>query len=90
MQVISLKLGSNLLQDIDSSLKKNGYSTRTEFIREAIRERLNDLEREKALKNLKKYFGAGASKKQTTEEELDRIRDKVFRKHAKKFGIKLD
>ena len=48
MEVISLKMESELLKEIDSSLKKNKYSTRTEFIRDSIRRRLTDLEKQKS------------------------------------------
>jgi len=42
----------NLLNKIDSSLRKNGYSTRTEFIRDSIRHRLSEQEKKKQLENL--------------------------------------
>ena len=50
MESISLKLEPSILTEIDQSLQKHRYSTRTEFIRDAIREKLSDLERETMLK----------------------------------------
>jgi len=46
MQIISLKIKFDILKRIDSSLEDYNFSTRTEFIREAIRDKLNKLENE--------------------------------------------
>lgn len=47
MEIITIKMEQELLKEIDSSLKENLYSTRTEFIRAAIREKVKQLEKEK-------------------------------------------
>ena len=41
-----------LLKDIDFLIKNYRYSTRTEFIRDAIRAKLNELDKEEAIKQL--------------------------------------
>ncbi len=71
--MVSLKLEKNILKEIDANLIKRRYSTRTEFIREAIREKIKELEKEELLK---KYYGA--SKRKTTDEELHRVRQAAF------------
>lgn len=86
MEAISLKLESTLLNDIDKNLKKHRYSTRTEFIRDAIRDRLVDLEKEESLMKLRKYFGA--SKKKTTDEEFRKLRDKVGEQYFRELEAK--
>ena len=43
-----------ILQEIDQQLIKHRYSTRTEFIRDAIREKLSELEQQEVLKELAK------------------------------------
>ena len=58
MQTISLKMENKLLKDIDKTIKKHRYSTRTEFIRDSMRRRLIDLEKEEAIIRLKKLYGA--------------------------------
>jgi len=57
-------------------MKKNWYSTKTEFIREAIREKVIKLEKQEMLKNSKRLFGS--SKRKTTDEELHKAREKSF------------
>lgn len=73
---------------MDIIIKENYYSTRSDFIREAIRDKLKELEKKRAIKKLEKYLGC--MKKKTTYQEERRIREEVGKKYAKKFGIKLD
>ena len=68
---------SKLLKDVDNTIKKHRYSTRTEFIRDSMRRRLIDLEKEEAIIRLKKLYGA--SKRKTTDEELHKAREKAFK-----------
>jgi len=86
MEVISLKLENELLNEIDHKLVKYRYGTRTEFIRDAIREKLSDLEKERLLKELTKI--KGSSKHKTTDEQLHKIGDKAFEILEKKFNAK--
>lgn len=65
-----------LLSEIDKKLAKHRYSTRTEFIRDAIREKLSDLEKEDILKELVKL--KGSSKHKTSDEQLHAAREKAF------------
>lgn len=82
MDMISLKMDEKMLKDMDNALKNNWYSTRTEFIREAIREKLSEIEREEAIKKLAAMRGAFKPKhklsKEEEEEKYDRIRQEVF------------
>ncbi|MGA2130235.1 MAG: ribbon-helix-helix domain-containing protein [Candidatus Pacearchaeota archaeon] len=43
METISLKLEKAFLQEIEKVMKKHNYTTKTEFIREAIRDKLKEL-----------------------------------------------
>lgn len=83
METISLKLEEGLLREVDQKLKKNRYSTRTEFIRDAIREKLSDLEKDEILKSLVKL--RGSSKRKTSDEQLHIAREKAFEELEKKF-----
>lgn len=44
MENISLKLEKEFLKTIEAIMKKHNYMTKTEFIREAIREKVKRLE----------------------------------------------
>jgi metal-responsive CopG/Arc/MetJ family transcriptional regulator len=83
MEAISLKLDKTLLNEIDSNLHKHRYSTRTEFIRDSIRRRLSDLEKDKLLKLVDKMHGS--SKKKTTDEELHEAGEIAFKQLEEKF-----
>jgi len=85
METISLKMDDIMLQDIDSALKNNRYSTRTEFIRDSIRTKLNNIEKNEVIKKLASFKGSLKSKK--SEAEAGEI---AIRKIAKKLNVKLD
>ena len=76
MQVVSIKMEESLLKEIDGFLKKNRYATRTEFIRDAIRSKLTQKEKDDILKHLRTIIGA--SGKKTSDKELHAIREKAF------------
>ena len=79
METISIKLEEDFVETIEKVMKKHNYTTKTEFIREAMRERIKDLEKEEALLRLEKAYGAGAEKKRSvTDKELHRAREKAF------------
>jgi metal-responsive CopG/Arc/MetJ family transcriptional regulator len=83
METISLKLEDGLLSELDQKLSRNRYSTRTEFIRDAIREKLSDLEKDEILRSLAKL--RGSSSRKTTDKQLHDAREKAFEQLEKKF-----
>jgi Arc/MetJ-type ribon-helix-helix transcriptional regulator len=97
MEAVCVRLDKKTIRAIESSIKGNHYGTRTDFIREAIRDKLTVEERKQiALRNLDKYFGAAKRKvsdeeyEQVRDEEYEQVRDQVARKYAKRFGITLE
>ncbi|MBN1376963.1 hypothetical protein JW949_01370 [Candidatus Woesearchaeota archaeon] len=89
MQTISLKIGNKLISQMKKTIDSNGYSTKTEFIREAIRDKIREKEKEMAIRRLEELKGF-AKNKHVTDEDLHKTGEKVARKYAKKFGIDLD
>jgi len=87
MEAISLKLEKEMLRNIDGSLKRHNFGTRTEFIRGAIRDKLEGLSREELIQKFLKT--AGKAKKKTTYEENRRTREQVVREMAKEKGWEL-
>jgi metal-responsive CopG/Arc/MetJ family transcriptional regulator len=77
MEAVCIKLEDDFLQDIEKIRKKFRYTTKTEFIREAIRDKIKDLEKEEALMMASRLYGA--SKRKTTDIELHKAREKAFR-----------
>ena len=86
MQTVCLKMENNLLKEIDSKIKSNRYSTRTEFIRDAIRDKLSQLEKDEAIRNLEKLKG---SIKRKSKISYEKARELAFKEHTKRFDINL-
>jgi len=81
METISIRFENEFLHDIKKVMKTHRYVTKAEFIREAIRDKIKDLEKEKALMRLEKAYGA--SKRRTTQTELEKAKKKAFEDMAK-------
>ena len=86
MESITIKVDDALMDEIEIAMKPL-YSTKTEFIREAIRDKIQELRRERVVEALRNSFGK--VKKKTSDRELERIRETVFAAYAKKRGITL-
>lgn len=71
MENISLKLERNFLSAIEKVMKKHNYMTKTEFIRESIRDKIRRLEEKEILED--KDLMA-----QIKESEKNRKKGKVF------------
>ncbi|MBI5393412.1 ribbon-helix-helix protein, CopG family [Candidatus Woesearchaeota archaeon] len=76
METISLKLEKEFAEELQNIMRKHRYTTKTEFIREAMRERIKQLEKEYALIKLRNIYGS--SKRKTSRKELDDAKDKAF------------
>ena len=88
METVTFKLQEDVIKKIDTVLKPLHFSNRTEFIRESIRDKLNSIEKDVVLQQLALF--KGASKRKTSDKELHKIREKVFKEYTKKFNVKLD
>ena len=82
-----MKLEENMLKNIDSTIYKHNFSTRTEFIRTAIREKLIDLDKEEAIKAILRT--RGIVKTQTTDAERRKIREQALAEMIEEKGWKL-
>lgn len=80
--MITLKLERNFLRDIDATVKKQNYQNRTEFIRNALRDKIEQAKTRDAIDEIIKL--KGKSNKKTSEKELKELREKAFRELEKK------
>jgi len=76
METLSIKLDEEFADEINKLMHKHHYTTKTEFIREAIRDKVKELEKEEALKRARKFYGAAKIK--TTDKELHKAGEKAF------------
>lgn len=74
--MISLKLERNFLKDIDNIVKIQNYQNRTEFIRNALREKIEQTQKQEAIKKIAQL--KGASNKKTSKEKFEKLRKKAF------------
>jgi len=81
-EMITVKLEDTFLEDIDRIVKKEGYQNRTEFIRAALRERIEKIKLKDAMMSLAPL--RGAAKKKTSEKEYEDIRKRAFEEISKK------
>ncbi len=81
-EMITVKLEDVFLNDIDSIVKNAGYQNRTEFIRNALREKIEEIKLKKAMMELAHL--KGSVKKKMTEESYEKIRARAFEEISKK------
>ena len=81
MEAICVKLDKDTIKVMDRRIKEHHYGTRTDFVREAIREKLRKLNIDKAMKELS--YLKGSAKKKVTSEEYERVREEAFEELAR-------
>lgn len=81
MESITIKVESDFADEIEKAMRPM-YSTKTEFIREAIRDKISSLREQK----LRQYLGS--SKTKTSPEEEERQRKEAADFFKNKFRLK--
>lgn len=77
MEVVTIKFQEDILKKIDETIVEYNFNSRTEFFREAVRDKLAELDKETLLKEFLKFRGK-ASKK-TTPEQNRKTKQEVSR-----------
>ena len=83
METVSIKLEDGFAKNVEKTMKKHNYTTKTEFIREAIRDKIKELETQEALKRVDRLYGASRIK--TTDRQLHAARERAFEELEKEF-----
>ena len=81
-KMITLKLDNIFLNDVDKIIKNEGYQNRTEFIRNALREKIEEIKLKKAMIELAHL--KGKVKKKTNVNDYEKIRTQAFEKISQK------
>ncbi len=84
METVTVKFQKDVLKKIDKTMKEHSYSTRTDFIREAIRDKLDDLDRDELIKEFLKFKGSAKTK--TSDKRLREIREEAYLALCKRKG----
>ena len=75
METVTVKFQEDVLKKIDGSIAEHNFNSRTEFIREAVRDKITELNREDLIQEFLKF--RGKAKKKTTYEENRKTREIV-------------
>jgi len=75
MENVSVKFQEDVLKKIDTSISQHNFNSRTEFIRDAVRDKLANLNKEDLMKEFLKF--RGKAPKKTTDEERRKTREQV-------------
>ena len=90
MEATTVKFEEEFSVRIEKAMEKHHYATKAEFIREALREKLINLEKQEYMMRAFRLFGAGREKHgNVTDEDLHKTREKVAREMAKELGVEL-
>jgi len=84
MEGITVRFQEEILKRMDGAIEKFNYNSRTEFIREAVRDKLAGLTREQAIE---KFLALRGTAKVKSKPEDDEKRKWEF---SKEFGEMLD
>jgi len=80
-ELVTFKMNRKFLKEVDDTVKNSSFHNRTEFIRNALRENVDKIKLKKAMQEIAHL--KGASGKKTTDEEIHRVRQKVFEEFDK-------
>lgn len=84
-ELVTFKLEQKFLQEVDQISKDSGFSNRTDFIRNALREKIEDIKIKEAVIRVSKL--RGKSNKKTTDAEIHAVREKAVNELLKKKGF---
>ena len=91
METVSIRFENKFLQNIEKVMKNNNYSTKAEFIREAIRDKILDLEKQEYLLRTLKLYGTGKDKhKNITKKTFYKARQMALKELAKELRVDFD
>jgi Arc/MetJ-type ribon-helix-helix transcriptional regulator len=88
--LVTFKLDEKFLQEVDDAVEHSNFSSRTDFIRAALRDKVDEVKFKEIYEQLGKLKGAGKRKRQTTDAEIHRVREQALQNLIKKKGWKLD
>ena len=84
METVTVRFEEKVLKNIDKAIDDHNFNSRTEFLREAVRDKLSSLSREDLINEFMKF--QGKSKIKTTREQNRKAADLALREFAKAQG----
>jgi metal-responsive CopG/Arc/MetJ family transcriptional regulator len=88
METVTVKFENEFLNKVERAMKKHLYATKAEFIREAIRNQLHQLEKKEYMMRAFKTYGLGKNKhSKITDKQLHQAREKAAKELARELGV---
>lgn len=84
MEVVTVKFQEDVLKNVDDAIAGHNFNSRTEFIREAVRDKLAELSKEELMKRFLKY--RGKAKNKTTYGDNRKTKAEVSRELMAELG----
>ncbi len=75
MEIVTVKFQEDILKKVDFCISKHNFNSRTEFIREAVRDKLENLTKQELINKFLKLNGK--SKTKTTVEQNIKTKEAV-------------
>jgi Arc/MetJ-type ribon-helix-helix transcriptional regulator len=85
MESITIKVDEKMARELQKAMEPL-YATKTEFIREAIRDKIKEMERKRFEEDLRKNFGKSPVKTPLWMDEV--IRERASKKYFEKYRDK--
>lgn len=90
MEAVTVKFEDTFLESIEKAMEKHNYTTKAEFVREALREKLVNLEKQEYILRALKLYGAGKQKHGAmSDEDIHQARERAAKELAKELGVDL-
>lgn len=75
MESVSVKFQENVVKKIDEAILRKNFNSRTEFIREAVRDKLEEMNKDELISRFLQLKGKAKTK--VSDEQLKKNREKV-------------
>ena len=79
-EMITVKMDNRFLEEVDNAVEKGHYQNRTEFIRSALRDKLENIQYQEFRSELRKI--QGSTPRHISEEEYEKAREDAFNEIA--------
>lgn len=84
MEAVSVKFQEDVLKKIDETISEHNFNSRTEFIREAVRDKIAELSKEELVKEFLKF--RGKARKKTTYKDNLKTKQAVSKELVEELG----
>ena len=87
MEIVSVKFQEDILKKMDKAIEQHNFNSRTEFIREAVRDKMVEIDRGELIKQFLSLRGKGKPKSGLSDEEIrEQVSKELLEELDKRFS----